>query len=190
MPKLLRINRHGNTACYFSLEHSMSWLAWGWLMTLCMMYREGNISMTVFHKNTWRPESLETCFSQLSWYRCECISRESFKVWNNRYFIMWNMRVWSPTGRVRLGKGRGQNHGEHQLKSRPQQSWISTVNMLAGNWENLKAVLGFIISIHIIKPQSKQDCCQCKVVKMKRRLYQMLFQSLINNLPFWPWNKS
>lgn len=89
-------------------------------------------------------------FPQLSWYRCECISRESFKVWHNTSFYNVKHESLISYWEGEIGKGqRTESWG-------PQQSWISTVNMLAGNWENLKAVLGFIISVHIIKPQSKQ----------------------------------
>jgi len=53
---------------------------------------------------------------------------------------------------------------------------LSTVNMLAGNWENLRAVLGFIISVHIIKNlKASKDCSQCKVMKWITDCIKSLF---------------
>lgn len=99
------------------------------------------------------PESLDVCllvYTNLG----ICVSIFLSFTQNNFYDV--KLKSVTSYWRVRLGKGQGQSLGEHRLKSRPQQSWLKTVNMLAGNLENLRAVLVFIISVHIIEPQSKQ----------------------------------
>lgn len=117
---------------------------------LCVQY-EGNIYMAVFNENVWRARI--TGCKLLHTNLAICVS-----IFYRNKTIVYDVKLKSVISywEWEIGKGSRTESWGTPVKGKTLAVMpLSTVNMLAGNWENLRAVLGSIISVHIIKT-SKQ----------------------------------